>query len=141
MVAHDSISNGFEGLQCVTAALQVERLGIRAIVGLQRHRCTEVDGTEQRQRNDMPLGHDPMQVLQPDRHELHLGPLPGQVVDAGLERQQFITQIARAFGEDDQRVALRECVVKRLQGLAACSGDGRGVCGWVGSSGFVLMTG
>ena len=90
MVTHDSISNGFKGLQRVTAALQVERLGIRRIVGLQRHGCPEGDGTEQRQRNDVPLGHDPMQVLQPDRYELHLRPLPGQVVDAGLERQQFI---------------------------------------------------
>lgn len=79
----------------------------------------------------MPLGHDPMQVLQPDRNKLHLGPLLGQMVDAGFEGQQFIAQIACAFGEDDQRMALRECVVKRLQGRAACSGDGRGVCGWV----------
>ena len=85
----------------------------------------------------MPLGHDPMQVLQPDRHELYLGPLPGQVVDAGLERQQFIAQIACAFGEDDQRMALRKRVVKRLKGRAACSGAGRGVCGWLGRF-FVL---
>ena len=63
MVAHDSVSNGFEGLQCVTAALQVERLGVHGIIRLKQNRCTEVDGTEQWQRNDMPLGHDPMQVL------------------------------------------------------------------------------
>ena len=61
---------------------------VLVFIRLQPQRRAEGGGAQQRQRQPAALGHDPLEVVDPHRHELQLRALPGQVVDAALERQQ-----------------------------------------------------
>jgi len=77
-------------------------------------RRPEGHGADQRNGNDLALGHHAVQILDPDRHKIHLRAHPGKMIKAALEGQQQIPAgVALAFGKQDQRVAC----VQRLRHL------------------------
>src|SRR5207245_2258524 len=72
-----------------------------------RQRRSERHRAQERNRYKLALGHDAVQVLDPYRHELDVRPRPGEVVEAGFERQQtLLGRVARALRKDDEREAL-----------------------------------
>ena len=46
------------------------------------------DGAQQRDRHEFALRHDPVEVLDPHRHQLDVRPRPGEMIEPALERQQ-----------------------------------------------------
>ena len=95
--------------KCGEAAGSPCEEGILALAVPDMQRRAEGDGDDQRHGNDFALGHDAVQVLDPDRHQIHLRPHPREVVEAALEGQQPLgAGVALAFGKQDQRCPLVE---------------------------------
>ena len=97
------------GLSASSVCAGALEKGAAFLAGRDRHRRAEDDAAQKRHRQELALGQHARHVLDPARDEFDLGPRHRQIVEAGAERQQrLVGHVARAFGKQDQRMALVE---------------------------------
>ena len=102
-------SRGGRGFKASSVCVRALQESAAFLAGRERHRRAEHDAAEQRHRQELALRQHARHVLDPARDEFDIGPGRGEVVEAGAERQQrLVGHVARAFGKDDQRMALVE---------------------------------
>src|SRR5438105_8102815 len=89
--------------------------GAAVFFGSQLDRRAERHRAQDGHRHHFALGHDALDVVDPGRHQNHLRKLLREVVQARLERLRLLGVAARAFGEDDDRVAVLQRLHERLQ--------------------------
>ena len=99
----------------ITAVARAVEEGAALFAGFHAERRAEGDRAQDRHRHDLALGHDALHVVDPGRHQHHVGEHLRQRVEARLELLRLAGVAARAFGKDDDRVAALQRVDQRLQ--------------------------
>ena len=85
-------------------ARAVEERRFRLAV-LHAQRRAEAQAAEQRHGEQFALGQDAVHVVDEHGHQFHVGPVPGEMVEAALEGPGVADRCPRALGKEDQRMA------------------------------------
>src|ERR1700682_5886234 len=86
---------------------------------LELQRRAKHNTADDRHRQKLAFGENPIQVGKMHRHKLHIRPFAPKIVDAALELCNAISGAARAFGKNNQRVAPAERTKDHLHGMTS----------------------